>query len=87
MGLFYDYATRICKVEGRGAKISLLLCPTIGLVGSALYASAGLIRDIDVARWFILGGRFLIGFWRSGQTAVEQGNENSSPLLEILFVF
>eukprot|EP00956_Cyclotella_meneghiniana_P042414 scaffold248450_cov41-Cyclotella_meneghiniana.AAC.1 len=72
MGLFYDYATRICKVEGRGAKISLLLCPLIGLVGSALYACAGWLDDVNVAKWLILIGRFLVGFWRSGQTSVEQ---------------
>ena len=32
MGLLYDYATGICKVKGRGAsaKISLLVCPTVG---------------------------------------------------------
>ena len=75
MGLFYDYATRICKVEGRGAKISLLLCPLIGLVGSALYACAGWLDDVNVAKWLILIGRFLVGFWRSGQTSVEQGEE------------
>lgn len=79
MGLFYDYATGICIVEGRGAKISLLICPMVGLVGSALYASAGWIGDVDVAKWFILSGRFLIGFWRSGQASVEHGKDNDLP--------
>ena len=75
MGLFYDYAIQIFKVEGRGAKISLLICPSVGLVGSALYVSAGWIGDVDTARWFILSGRFLVGFWCSGQTSVEQGED------------
>ena len=77
MGLFYDYATRICQVEGRGAKISLLICPLVGAVGSALYACAGWVGDMDTARWFILVGRLFHGIWRSGQTSVEQGEEDN----------
>jgi len=72
MGLFYDYITRICKVEGRGAKVCLLICPIVALVGSALYSSAGWVEDGNVARWFILFGRLLHGIWRGGQTSVEQ---------------
>ena len=75
MGLFYDYITRICKVEGRGAKVCLLICPIVALVGSALYSSAGWVEDGNVARWFILFGRLLHGIWRGGQTSVEQGEE------------
>lgn len=71
-GLFYDYATQICKVEGRGAKICLLTCQMFGIVGSVLYTSAEWIGDAEVAKWFILCGRLVIGFWRGGQTIVEQ---------------
>ena len=73
MGVFYDYVTRICQVEGRGAKICLLVCPMFGIVGSALYASAGWMGDVNEARWFILFGRLFQGIWRGGQTSVEQG--------------
>eukprot|EP00956_Cyclotella_meneghiniana_P000192 scaffold261_cov58-Cyclotella_meneghiniana.AAC.5 len=54
-GLFYDYATQLCKVEGR-----------------VLYTSAEWIGDAEAAKWFILCGRLVIGFWRGGQTTVEQ---------------
>ena len=77
MGLFYDCTTRICQVEGRSAKICLLLCPLFGIVGSALYACAGWIGDMDMARWFILVGRLFQGIWRGGQTSVEQGKEHT----------
>ena len=76
MGLFYDCISRICQVEGRSAKICLLLCPLFGIVGSALYACAGWIGDMDMARWFILVGRLFQGIWWGGQTSVEQGKEH-----------
>jgi hypothetical protein len=45
IGLFYEYATKTCRVEGRGPRISLLLCACIGIIGSASYAAAGWIED------------------------------------------
>ena len=71
--MFYEYAVRTFKVEGRGPRYSLLLCALFGIVGSALYASAGWIENADVARQCILVGRFLQGIWTGGQQAVEQG--------------
>eukprot|EP00956_Cyclotella_meneghiniana_P032372 scaffold88678_cov79-Cyclotella_meneghiniana.AAC.2 len=56
IGLFYEYAVRTFKVEGRGPRYSLLLCALFGIVGSALYASAGWIENADVARQCILVG-------------------------------
>ena len=73
VGLLYQYASRMFEMEGRGAKICLLVCPLFGLIGSALYAIAGWMEDVNVARWFILFGRFLQGTWKGGQQTVEQG--------------
>eukprot|EP00956_Cyclotella_meneghiniana_P013295 scaffold19124_cov24-Cyclotella_meneghiniana.AAC.1 len=77
IGVFYDYVTRIYQVEGRGAKICLLMCPLFGIVGSVLYGLAGWIGNVNVAMWFVLFGRFLHGIWRGGQHSVELGEENS----------
>ena len=76
MGVLYDYITRIYQVEGRGAKICLLMCPLVGIVGSVLYTSAEWIGDADVAKWLVLFGRLLQGIWRGGQQAIELGEEN-----------
>jgi hypothetical protein len=73
IGIFYEYATRTYKVEGRGPRVSLLMCAVFGIVGSMLYAAAGWIDDAYVARQCILWGRFLQGIWTGGQQAVEQG--------------
>ena len=73
VGLLYQYASQMFEMEGRGAKICLLVCPLFGLIGSALYAIAGWMEDVNVARWFILFGRFLQGTWKGGQQTVEQG--------------
>ena len=78
IGLFYEYAVRTFKVEGRGPRYSLLMCALFGIVGSALYASAGWIKNADVARQCILVGRFLQGIWTGGQQAVEQGETTAS---------
>ena len=75
-GLFYDYATQICKVEGRRAKICLLICQMFGIVGSVLYTSAEWIGDAEVAKWLVLFGRLLQGIWRGGQQAIELGEKN-----------
>lgn len=73
IGVFYEYATRTFKVEGRGPRTSLLLCAAFGISGSALYAVAGWVNDVGLAQQLVLYGRFLQGVWTGGQQAVEQG--------------
>lgn len=86
IGLLYEYATRICKVEGRGARICFLMCPLFGIAGSALYAFAGWIGNVDVSSWFVMIGSFLMGIWGGGQQAVELGEENDFVLSVLMQV-
>ena len=86
IGLLYEYATRICKVEGRGARICFLICPLFGIAGSALYAFAGWIGNVDVSSWFVMIGSFLMGIWGGGQQAVELG-EGNDFILSVLMQF
>jgi MFS family permease len=77
IGLFYEHATKTCQVEGRGPRISLLLCSGLGIIGSAMYAVAGWIEDHTIAQHCVLFGRFVQGTWTGGQQAVEQGKGNT----------
>ena len=86
IGLLYEYATRICKVEGRGARICFLMCPLFGIAGSALYAFAGWIGNVDVSSWFVMIGSFLMGIWGGGQQAVELGEGNDFILSVLMQV-
>ena len=86
IGLLYEYTTRICKVEGRGARICFLMCPLFGIAGSALYAFAGWIGNVDVSSWFVMIGSFLMGIWGGGQQAVELGEGNDFILSVLMQV-
>eukprot|EP00986_Skeletonema_menzelii_P000596 scaffold162_cov143-Skeletonema_menzelii.AAC.15 len=72
IGSFYEYTTRTFAL-GRGPRISMIMSILFGIVGSALYASAGWIDgNRYIAQYFIVAGRFLQGAWTGGQQAIEQ---------------
>ena len=73
IGHYYEYATKTYRTIGLGPKSSLMICMSLGMVGSALYVSAGWIQDKTIAKYCLLGARFIQGMWTGGQQSVEQG--------------
>jgi len=73
IGHYYEYATKTYDKIGLGPKSSLMICMSLGVVGSALYVSAGWIQDTTIAKYCLLGARFIQGMWTGGQQSVEQG--------------
>jgi len=73
IGHYYEYATKTYRTMGFGPKSSLMICMSLGVVGSALYVSAGWIQDKTIAKYCLLGARFIQGMWTGGQQSVEQG--------------
>ena len=71
IGSFYEYTTRAFAL-GRGPRISMIMSICFGIVGSALYATAGWVGNRYIAQYFIVAGRFLQGAWTGGQQAIEQ---------------
>jgi len=55
----------------RAPKVTMLVCISFGVVGSALYALAGFDPDQPKPH-YILIGRAMQGIWTGGQQAVEQ---------------
>jgi len=73
IGHYYEYSTKTYRTIGLGPKSSLMICMSLGVVGSALYVSAGWIQDKTIAKYCLLGARFIQGMWTGGQQSVEQG--------------
>ena len=83
IGHYYEYATKTYRTIGLGPKSSLMICMSLGVVGSAFYVSAGWIKDKSVAKYCLLGARFIQGMWTGGQQSVEQGKMYLS--LELIY--
>ena len=73
IGYFYEYATKTYETIGRGPRLSMMLCISLGVIGSAMYAMAGWVEDEDVAKYCLLLARLIQGLWTGGQQTVEQG--------------
>ena len=73
IGHYYEYSTKTYRTIGLGPKSSLMICMSLGMVGSAFYVSAGWIQDKTIAKYCLLGARFIQGMWTGGQQSVEQG--------------
>ena len=75
IGHYYEYATKTYDRLGSGPKLSMMLCLSLGVIGSALYASSGWIEDDTAAKYCLLVARLIQGIWTGGQQAVEQGEK------------
>lgn len=73
IGHFYEYSAKTFETPGRGPRVSMMLCILLGVVGSAMYAVAGWIDDVVVAKYCLLLARLVQGVWTGGQQAIEQG--------------
>ena len=72
LGHFYEYATKTYETVGRGPKLSMMICLSLGVIGSAMYAAAGWVGEEDAAKYCLLLARLIQGIWTGGQQAVEQ---------------
>lgn len=72
IGHYYEYATKTYDRLGHGPKLSLMLCMSLGVIGSAMYSAAGWIGDDTGAKYCLLFARLIQGLWTGGQQTVEQ---------------
>ena len=64
----YAYSESCSRMGRVGAKVTLVRCCAIGVVGSAMYVLGGYLGSV----WLVMAGRFVQGVWTGGQQSVEQ---------------